>query len=202
MQTYSTYKQQEGRRASSAANANSPSPNKSADKVQAVRRIIAATPCDMLLCYWISVCLGIALSILTNGVSLRFTPVALLALCLFLTRDFFFEGRGIGRNLLELQVVDQKTGMAATLLQSVKRNFVLTGPFIIAETLSFFLSLSSCSETRVVFLGKLIAMGCFTVLSVIDCFLIFRSSGLRMGDKLAGTVVVKAKTSFRTPFRT
>ncbi len=201
MQTCSTPMQHQRRGVSPATSAKSPAPDKPAKRTQAARRIIAAAPCDMLICYWISACLVVSLSILTKGLSLRFTPLALMALCLFLTRDFFFEGRGISRNLFELQVVDRKTGMVITLVQSLKRNFVLAGPFIIMESLSFFLSLICSSETRFVSMAKIIAMGCFTVLAVIDGILIHRGSGVTLGDILAGTVVVNAKTNFRSSFR-
>src|SRR5215470_11634501 len=59
-----------------------------------------------------------------------FLPINATMVVYLLTRDFFFAGRGIGKNLMGLQVVDVMTGRPCDLLQSLQRNFIMLAPYV------------------------------------------------------------------------
>lgn len=119
-----------------------------------------------------------------------------------LARDFLFEGRGIGKNLMGLQVVDRATGRPADVLQSVKRNTPLLIPLLL------WLASSCCQSPTDPLWEHYMWLGlngiCTLYLAVaigIECYLMFvQSDGLRISDKWAGTVTVRADMDFGNPF--
>jgi hypothetical protein len=70
-----------------------------------------------------------------------FVNITLVLTLIFLVRDFFFEGRGIGKNFMGLQVVDRASGLPPTLLQSVQRNIVLIAPCLVSQVIALALRL-------------------------------------------------------------
>src|ERR1700733_4234128 len=103
-------------------------------RVEIGRRAVALI-IDLLACYMASV--GIMLIPFIGG----FINITLILTLFFLVRDFFFEGRGIGKNFMGLQVVDRASGLPPTLLQSAQRNIVLIAPCLVSQVIALALRL-------------------------------------------------------------
>lgn len=125
-----------------------------------------------------------------------------IMLLYLICRDALFNGRGIGKNLMGLQVVDMKTGQPATLIQSVKRNMVLYGPPLVLYLLMPFVAmipdetLNSIADNAIKGFGGLYA---FIVIPYEAYRAYSRTDGLRWGDDLAGTAIVLADMDFSGP---
>lgn len=145
------------------------------------------------------------------GVVVSFIPFVNIFLHLQLTmvvflivRDYFFGGRGIGKNLMGLQVVDVMTGEPATFMQSVKRNLVIFGP-----TLVLYLAISITKVAPVPWLSEFVrnaielAGTIYTAVVVpYEAYRTYaRADGLRLGDLLAGTAVVESNMDFSQPVK-
>jgi uncharacterized RDD family membrane protein YckC len=143
------------------------------------------------------------------GVVVSFIPFANIFLHLQLTmviflivRDFFFGGRGIGKNLMGLQVVDVMTGEPASFIQSIKRNVVIFGP-----TLVLYLVISVTKVAPVPWLSDFVrsaielAGTIYTVVVVpYEAYRTYAcADGRRLGDLLAGTAVVESNMDFSKP---
>lgn len=117
-------------------------------------------------------------------------------------RDGIFGGRGIGKNLMGLQVVDKRSGQAAGLPQSIKRNIVLYGPALLLYVLSPLLALIPADTIREFLGNALQAVGGLYSFVVIpyEAYRVYsRADGRRWGDELAGTEIVLADMDFSNP---
>ena len=135
------------------------------------------------------------------------TPQLSMTLVL-LVRDWCFCGRGVGKNLMGLQVVDIKTGDACSLAQSIKRNIIMFGPLLvlyIAMTVVRILNvvhvpgMFAVSQTLQEIINSL---GFIYVMLVIpyEAFRAYnRADGRRFGDLFAGTAIVEAPMDFSQP---
>lgn len=125
-----------------------------------------------------------------------------LALIAFLmVRDALFNGRGVGKNLMGLQVVDIKTGQAATLKQSIMRNVVVFGPYVTLYGVNIVLKFMP-NEVNSVVTNIVTGVGTVYTLAVIpyEAWRAFsRVDGLRWGDQFAGTATVPADMDFSNP---
>ena len=121
-----------------------------------------------------------------------------------LVRDFFFEGRGIGKNLMGLQVVDVKTGEPCSLIQSIKRNIIVLGPILIYLIVAMVLRLVPVPVVTETAIHVMNIIGTIYTLLVIpyEAYRVYnRADGIRFGDQFAGTAVVEAPMDFSTPIR-
>ncbi|MCC7528513.1 MAG: RDD family protein [Candidatus Melainabacteria bacterium] len=166
-------------------------------RAQPGRRLVAAWVYDFLPYYWIAVVSMQALSYIFGAAIIEKVPLMVPALLLFLTRDYYFEGRGIGKNFLGLQVIDTKTGGSPTMLQSVIRNFPFVGPYLIYQlaVLIFFLVPMPHSEP-VLLIVKYIAQAWAILLLPIEGYLMHRGNGRRLADRLSGTTVIFQNRDF------
>lgn len=117
-------------------------------------------------------------------------------------RDSIFGGRGIGKNLMGLQVVDKRTGQPAGLPQSIKRNIVLYGPALLLYVLSPLLGLIPADGIREFLVNALQVVGGLYSFAVIpyEAYRVYsRADGRRWGDELAGTEIVLADMDFSNP---
>lgn len=169
-------------------------------RAQPGRRLVAAWVYDFLPYYWIAVVSMQALSYISGAAIIEKVPLLVPALLLFLTRDYYFEGRGIGKNFLGLQVIDTKTGGSPTMLQSVIRNFPFVGPYLIYQlaVLIFFLVPMPHSEP-VLLIVKYIAQAWAILLLPIEGYLMHRGNGRRLADRLSGTTVIFQNRDFSNP---
>ena len=112
-------------------------------------------------------------------VIISFLPVVgpLLAVAYLLARDAIFPGQSFGKKILKLKVIDQVSGKPASMRESVIRNFPLA--------MNFFFPL-------VPIIGHLIGGVTGTIVFVIEAIAIATDKEhRRLGDKLAGTIVIK-----------
>jgi hypothetical protein len=170
-------------------------------KAQPGRRFIAAWAYDYLACFWLSIGVLGVLTFVAGSTVIQKVPLLVVTVLIFLTRDFFFEGRGVGKNFLGMQVLDVKTGRPPSLKQSVIRNFVLLGPFLVYQlfvAVSFFLP-ASTGELLVVAV-KCAALIAGAILLPLEGYRMHSGYGIRLADKLAATVVVVSAPDFRNPF--
>jgi uncharacterized RDD family membrane protein YckC len=132
------------------------------------------------------------------------TPQLSMTLVL-LVRDWFFEGRALGKNLMGLQVVDIKTGAPCGLLQSIKRNVVLLAAplalyFImgIIRVVAAF-HIPGMPTVSAALLQIINTIGFLYVVIVIPYEAVRaynREDGRRFGDLFAGTALVEAPMDF------
>lgn len=144
----------------------------------------------------------------------QFMPVQFLLPTFLLFRDSFFEGRGIGKNLMGLQVVDAQTGAPCTVAQSFMRNIIILAPYLVLLIIQILMSItgfvnfdvpwwSSVNTILHEVLGGLVnIVGMIYVAIVLpmECYRAWRrEDSLRKGDELAGTMVVDAPMDFSNP---
>lgn len=156
------------------------------------RRFIAAWLYDYLACYWLANLLIGAIVLIFGASFWEVAPLQLVTMSIFLTRDFFFQGRGVGKYLLGLQTVDCQTGISASFSQSVRRNLVLLGPYLLYQVIAQFMICFPEFHNQV-FLDCLKAIGLAYALPMMvsENYLMYRGSGRRIADRFAGTIVVR-----------
>jgi hypothetical protein len=157
---------------------------------------------DLMCAYGINVVIGLIPFV--NQI-LAFQLVMVLVL---IVRDWFYEGRGIGKNLMGLQVVDIRTGQPCSLIQSIKRNIIMFGPplvlYIIITVLNVMRLFKLPGVTMISGIGMDIInnLGFLYLLIVIpsEAYRAYnRADGRRFGDDFAGTTIVEAPMDFGSP---
>jgi hypothetical protein len=119
-----------------------------------------------------------------------------------IVRDALFNGRGVGKNLMGLQVVDIKTGAAASLGQSIKRNIVIFWPFLAIYLIHLFLKFVPNEMFGPLVTNIVIGAGTVYTMAVVpyEAWRVYaRADSLRLGDKFAGTATVLADMDFSNP---
>lgn len=170
-------------------------------RAQPGRRFIAAWAYDYLASFWLSLGVWGILNLISGSALTDRVPLLVVTVLIYLTRDFFFEGRGVGKNFLGLQVLDVKSGKPASLAQSLIRNFVLLGPFLIYQlAVAIGFLLPTTIGASIVFTVKCAALIYAAILLPLEGYRMHIGGGLRIADKLAGTAVVVQTPSFRNPF--
>jgi uncharacterized RDD family membrane protein YckC len=161
------------------------------------RKRLVALVFDFIACY-----LGAIVIVVLPFIN-RFISLRTAVLLLFLVKDCLFQGRGIGKNLMGLQVVDVHTGAPCSLYQSIVRNIVLLLPFAVLEVLGLALSFISIDWLSNFVFNTLNVVGMLYVAIVLptECYRAYsRQDSLRKGDELAGTAIVEAPMDFANPF--
>ncbi|MFN8551254.1 MAG: RDD family protein [Candidatus Obscuribacterales bacterium] len=133
----------------------------------------------------------------------RFVPLQIVLVAVLLGRDFLFGGRGIGKNLMGLRVVDAQTGEPPTILQSVLRNIILMAPFVVLQTVPLLLKFSPFTwfNEAVMSLINIVGMIYVAIVLPLESYRAYsREDGLRIGDELAGTTIVDSTMDFSNPF--
>jgi uncharacterized RDD family membrane protein YckC len=131
----------------------------------------------------------------------------LVVALILLVRDYFFEGRGLGKNLMGLQVVDVKTGLPCTLSQAIRRNVVILGPLIVFSLVVIVINmldtfLKMPTNVRDGIYQVINGIGTLYTLVVIpyEAYRVYsRADGRRFGDTFAGTALVEAPMDFSKP---
>jgi uncharacterized RDD family membrane protein YckC len=133
----------------------------------------------------------------------RVIPLQIVLVAVLLGRDYLFGGRGFGKNLMGLRVVDANTGEAPTLIQSALRNIVLMAPFVVLQTVPLLLRFSPFTwlNEAVMSLINIVGMIYVAIVLPLESYRAYsRDDGLRIGDELAGTVIVDSTMDFSNPF--
>lgn len=164
------------------------------------RRFVAAWAYDYLVCFWLAVW-TIEILKATFGSTVSELPLLVVACFFMLVRDFPFEGRGFGKNLLGLRTVDATTGEKPSFWQSIIRNSVLLGPFLLYQlVLGLHKTVWAGQTTDLLMLVKGICLLAGSLLLLLEGLSLHRRRGLRIADKLAGTKVVSTdKPCFQNP---
>lgn len=155
------------------------------------RRLAAVTLYDYVACLWIVTIAVVACRTLLGADGARLTahaPIQTLTLFVFLFRDSFFNGRGLGKGLLDLAVVDEKTRERATIAQVLMRNLVFFAPYFVYQ-----LAAPICGHELRTNLQIFAVAYTFLVL-LVETILMLSGTGMRLADKLSGTIVVQLKT--------
>jgi hypothetical protein len=164
---------------------------------------------DLLVCYLVAVIFEL-IPFLN-----RFLSLPLVMAAVFLSRDFFFQGRGFGKNLMGFQVVDAKTGVPANLLQVFIRNFILIAPEIVVAAVSLtpltwdqggtgsydgisrFVANPASWNASVIQVVNIVGSIYLLIVLPMECYRAFaREDSLRKGDELAGTMIIEAPMDF------
>jgi hypothetical protein len=129
----------------------------------------------------------------------------IVMLVVLIGRDWIYDGRGLGKNLMGLQVVDIKTGLPCSLMQSVKRNIIMFGPplvlYIINLVLGILISLKVPAVAGVAgFTSQTISTVGFIYVMIVIPYEAYRAykrdDGMRLGDQIAGTAIIEAPMNF------
>jgi len=123
----------------------------------------------------------------------------MIIIAIMLVRDYFYQGRGFGKNLMGLQVVDATTGQPPSLLQSVKRNILFFLPLIVTGifTAIKFLPFSGNVNAVVFQAVGWVCTAYVIILIPAECWYAYmKPDGRRIGDKFANTVVVESSMDF------
>jgi uncharacterized RDD family membrane protein YckC len=187
-------------------------------QIDAVRvdfgRRLVSLMLDMVAAYMLSAFLSVLPFI--NA----FVTTTLVLTVVMLVRDYFFAGRGVGKNLMGLQVVDVRSGHPCSLIQSVKRNVIILGPLLVMQVIMFVLRITNSFTSGPVtddamghaigFLrsisdalpGLVNLLGGIYVMAVLpyEAYRVYnRADGRRFGDVFAGTAVIDAPMDFSSP---
>jgi len=123
----------------------------------------------------------------------------LVLLILMCVRDYFYSGRGLGKNLMGLKVVDIFTGQPPGLKQAIVRNLVYLGPLLFLEALQRVLQLIPMPQVTVP-IGQVcyVVAGLYVlVILPLECYRSYQSEdSMRLGDEIAGTCLLESETDF------
>ena len=134
----------------------------------------------------------------------NFMPLQIVVVVGFLCRDCLFGGRGIGKNLMGLRVVDARTGAAPTILQSVQRNIILVAPFVVLQTVPNLLKVIPIEWVNQVVMQIINIVGMLYVAIVLplESYRAYsREDSLRIGDEIAGTTIIESQMDFSQPIQ-
>jgi uncharacterized RDD family membrane protein YckC len=174
---------------------NEPSNTK---KIEPSRRLIALL-IDLIACFLAAVILSTAISLIPFVNSFfflnRLFSQQLCLVFLFMCRDYFFSGRGIGKNLMGLRVVSDIGELPISLKQSLLRNLTLTLPMLFLELTSLLPIAWLPSLVRDIF-NVLEACYAIVVFPLESYRAYSHEDSLRLGDILAQTHIVESQTDF------
>lgn len=129
----------------------------------------------------------------------HFLTLALVIPVVMCVRDYFFGGRGFGKNAMGLKVVDLATGEGPGLIQVLTRNAIYLGPIIFEEFTFTIFHLLPFNEVFVwikTALGILVQVYVLVIVPIEIYRSLQREDSMRLGDALAGTCIVEADMNF------
>ncbi|HEY9772321.1 MAG TPA: RDD family protein [Planktothrix sp.] len=165
-------------------------------KIEPGKRVVALI-FDCVACYMVGLVLTV-IPFLAHFVTLSTTWILML-----LVKDWLFDGRGIGKNAMGLQVIDIHTGRPCSLKQSIIRNFVILAPFAVLQVISVLLAIVPIGWLSAAVKNIINAVGMVYVGGVLpyECYRAYtRDDSRRLGDELAGTALVESSMDFSNPF--
>lgn len=171
-------------------------------KIDFGRRVVAAM-IDLAAAYGVS--MVVAIIPFVNEI----VSVFLTIIVVYIFRDWFYSGRGIGKNFMGLQVVDVMYGTPCSLMQAFKRNII-----IFAAPLLLYIFLAVVNVLRLLHVPHLepIVGPAISILNTVGFIFIAlaipyeayraydRPDGRRFGDQFAGTTIIDAPMDFSSIF--
>ena len=126
------------------------------------------------------------------GMGLAVVVMALACLAYVLARDVLAGGRSLGKKISGIRVVTE-TGAPIGLMESVRRNALFAPPFVlwVFTALIELLPLGSCVTCLMLPLQLLAALVALAATIYEFVQIAQHPEGLRVGDKMAGTRVVR-----------
>ncbi|MCC6977845.1 MAG: RDD family protein [Candidatus Melainabacteria bacterium] len=167
---------------------------------------------DFVCAYFIGVLLSVPLTFVPFLNQFLNTTFVLPFIVLF--KDSLFNGRGFGKNLMGLQVVDARTGRPCTIAQSFKRNIILVAPYLVLLIVQILIAVLHLVNLpfpwwqqahkmigdSITGLIYIVGMVYVAVVLPMECYRAWRRpDSLRKGDELAGTMVVDSAMDFSNP---
>jgi hypothetical protein len=151
----------------------------------------------------LDVLVGYFLELIVNCIPLVnvFVHDQLPLVAFLIIRDALFNGRGIGKNLMGLQVVDRLSGRPASFRQSITRNLVVFGPYLVLYVVNSLLRFAP-PEAFTLVSSIVTGLGGAYMLAVLpyEAWRVYsRTDGMRWGDQIAGTTIVPADMDFSNP---
>jgi len=155
------------------------------------RRFVAAWAYDFLASFCIAKLLVWATSLLSGAGQATESQVLVITMLIFLVRDRFPIGPGLGKHLLGLRTIDRATGSPASLTQSIARNFIIVGPYLVFQSVAAlapgYPALLSGTFMDWLKSGFIVYA---VVILLIENQLLYMGEGRRLSDRLAGTSVI------------
>ncbi len=167
---------------------------------------------DFVCAYFIGVMISVPVTFIPF-MNQFFDPKLIMPV-IVLFKDALFNGRGFGKNLMGLQVVDARTGRPCTTVQSFKRNIILVAPYIALLLVQIILNLlqlvnlpfpwwqqaHKMVHDSITGLINIVGMIYVAVVLPMECYRAWRRpDSLRKGDEFAGTMVVDSAMDFSNP---
>jgi len=164
----------------------------------------ATPPIDMgkrVVALVIDIACGYLLGVVLNFVPFisQFLPSQVVMVVFLLIRDSLFEGRGVGKNLMGLRVIDAASGGAPTIMQSTQRNIIFFAPYVVLYMMGMVLRFVPVPwlNERILDLVNLMGMVYVAIVIPIEGWRVWHSEdGQRIGDEIAGTKLVEANMDF------
>ena len=154
---------------------------------------------DVIIAFAVSMMFSPVLVVISMIVPVQFFTNELIMILLLLVRDYPFQGRGIGKNLMGLQVVDYTTGLPPTLMQSCKRNILFFVPILLLGVVSL-IKFLPIDKTFTSVIHQIVGFACNAYVIVLipaECWFALKGEGSRrIGDKIANTHVVPSSMDF------
>lgn len=181
-----------------------------AERIEFGKRLVALI-LDLVAAYVVAACVSVVPFI--NA----FLTQNIVMTVFLLIRDFLFQGRGVGKNLMGLQVVDVRSGYPCTLMQSIKRNVIILGPLLLMQSILIGLQIFSAVSQNALSNKEIATMvqtlndaipsainaicGAYVLLVIpYEAYRAYnRADGRRFGDQFAGTAVIEAPMDFSQP---
>ncbi len=167
---------------------------------------------DFVCAYFIGVIISVPMTFVPFMNQFFNAQLAMPIIVLF--KDALFNGRGFGKNLMGLQVVDARTGRPCSISQSFKRNVILVAPYLVLLLIQVVLSLlqlinlpfpwwqdaHKMVRDSITGLIQIVGMIYVAVVLPMECYRAWRRpDSLRKGDEIAGTMVVDSNMDFSDP---
>lgn len=129
----------------------------------------------------------------------QFLPAQAVMIVFLLVRDSLFDGRGVGKNLMGLRVIDAASGRSPTILQSVQRNIIFFAPYVVLYMMGIVLRFVPIPwlNQGILDLVNLVGMVYVAIVIPIEGWRVWHSEdGQRIGDEIAGTKLVESNMDF------
>lgn len=162
----------------------------------------ARTPMDKrLVAFLIDIAVGWILGLFMNFIPFinMFVQAQTTMVFYLIIKDALYGGRGVGKNLMGLQVVDTKSGNSANIIQSIKRNVVVFGPALLLYFVSALLRVIPNDLVNTIVMNTVDTLGgIYTLLAIpYEAYRAYsRPDGQRWGDRFAGCTIIEAPMDF------
>ena len=143
----------------------------------------------------LSICFLASLTVTLIPFVNNFLPWLVVFLMLFLIKDGIFDGRGLGKNILKLKIVDSETSESISYKQSIIRNGIIIVPILFFNLIYPLITpfIKNPQYQNYIYLGcMVISFIYFVFISLAEAYKIFYlNDTVRLGDKLAHTEVIE-----------